>query len=393
MAFLVVRNERYAVQIGETPLGGRDPDNEIPLPLPSVHARLSLMPDGTATLRREGDAPVSVNNVRLGDEGVVLRHGDRIQLGALLVVFGEIAAAGSTSLAHPVPESAIAALAGSVGGAPTSDTGGRLVRVSDGSATPIPAGGLVIGRDPGCDLVLTERGASRRHASVRPSLQGYVVADHSVNGVTVNGRRVEGAQVLGMGDIVRIGDEEFRFEADAASFEPEAALLEGRTRESAIADAPVAAQPTASDPATVKAPAGQEAAATVEKSRADALPLLATLEVLNKGVHEGTRFRIERPVTQVGRSRQNDVRLEDDSVSGSHATIIRRSIGWVVIDLDSTNGTYVDGTRIHGEHALGGPCELRFGGIKTLFRPIAGTAPDDSSTRVIVGVPGGAAGG
>lgn len=390
MAFLVVRKERYALQIGETPLGGRDPDNEIPLPLPSVHARLSLMPDGTATLWREGDAPVSVNNVRLGDERVVLRHGDRIQLGAMLVVFGEIAAAGSTSLAHPVPESAIAALAGSVGGAPTSDTGGRLVRVGDGSTTLIPAGGLVIGRDPGCDLVLSERGASRRHASVRPSLQGYVIADHSVNGLTVNGRRVEGTQVLGMGDIVRIGDEEFRFEADAASFEPEAALLEGRTRESAVAVDPVPAGQVPADPAALGAPPAQDVAATVEKSRPDAPRLLATLEVLNKGVHEGTRFRIERPVAQVGRSRQSDVRLEDDSVSGSHATIMRRSVGWVVIDLDSTNGTYVDGIRIDGEHALGGPCELRFGGIKTLFRPIAGTAPDDTSTRVIVGVPGGA---
>ena len=125
----------------------------------------------------------------------------------------------------------------------------------------------------------------------------------------------------------------------------------------------------------------------MEKPQPHAPPLLATLEVLNKGVHEGTRFRIERPVAQVGRSRQSDVRLDDDSVSGTHATIVRRGIGWVVIDLDSTNGTYVDGTRIRGEHVIGGPCELRFGGIKTLFRPIAGAAADDTSTRVIVGMP------
>ena len=58
-----------------------------------------------------------------------------------------------------------------------------------------------------------------------------------------------------------------------------------------------------------------------------------------------------------------------------------------MIDLDSTNGTYLDGTRIIGEHVLPGVCELRFGGVKTVFRPIAGSAADDSSTRAIVGVP------
>ncbi len=381
MAFLVVANERYALQIGDTVLGGVAVDEGVPVALPSPHATVSLTPEGTATIRRHAEAPVSVNGVRLGTDEVVLRHGDRIQAGDILLVFGDIAAAGSTSLGHAIPESAIAAMAGSLGGAPTADTGGRLVRISDGAATSIPPDGIVIGRDPGCDLVLAERGASRRHASVRPSLQGYLISDHSVNGITVNGRRVDGAQVLGMGDVVRIGDEEFRFEADAASFEPDAALLEPATRESIVASAP--SQPLAG----ARTSAANSSPPTVEKPAPHAPKLLATLEVLNKGVHEGTRFRIERPVVQVGRSRQSDIRLDDDSVSGSHATIVRRSIGWVVIDLDSTNGSYVDGVRFQGEHSITGPCELRFGGIKMLFRPIAGSEPDDSSTRVIVGMP------
>ena len=379
MAFLILGSERYALQIGETVLGGQR-STEVPLALPSVHAVLSLMPDGRATLQRVGEAPVSVNSVRLGSDPVTLQHGDRLQLGGIPMVFGDIAAAGRTSLGQ-VPEGAMAAIAGSLGGSPTADTGGRLVRSSDGTVRDIPSGGLVIGRDPDCDLVLTERGASRRHASLRPSLQGYVIADHSANGLTVNGRRVDGAQVLGMGDVIRIGEEEFRFEADAASFEPDAALLGSP----GLAGAPV---DHGGPGRTVAMPAMP---ATLEEPRAAVPSLLATLEVLNKGVHEGTRFRIERPVVQVGRGRQSDVRLEDDSVSGSHATIVRRGTGWVVIDLDSTNGTYVDGARIRGEQAIGGPCELRFGGIKMLFRPIAGSAHDDSSTRIIA--PGGGGGG
>jgi pSer/pThr/pTyr-binding forkhead associated (FHA) protein len=300
------------------------------------------------------------------------------------MVFGEIATTGSTSLMQGMVESPMAALEGIAGNTPTSDTGGRLVRVADGTATEIPIDGVVIGRDPGCDIVLRDKGASRRHATVRPSLQGYVITDQSVNGLTVNGRRLDGMQVLGMGDLVRIGDDEFRFEADTASFEPDPALLARDTGEvnTTRADPGSDAPPSIAPPAAALPP-------TVEKPRAEDARLLATLEILNQGVHHGTRFRIERPVSQVGRGRQSDIRLDDDSVSGAHATLMRRSVGWVVIDLDSTNGTYVDGNRILGEHALPGACELRFGGIKTLFRPIAGSAPDSSSTRAIVGVPDG----
>lgn len=387
MAFLVIGNERYALQIGETPLGGQGANGELPLPLRTLHATLSLMPDGAAMLERAGDAPVSVNGVRLNDRPAVLRHGDRIQVGAMLLVFGDIASAGRTSIVPAPSDSALAALAGIAGTTPTSDTGGRLVRLADGGMATIPAEGVVIGRDPACDIVLSDKGASRRHASIRPSLQGYVISDHSVNGVTVNGQRVDGVQVLGMGDVLRIGDEEFRFEADEASFEPDAALLSARaSSRTAAAAAAVPSNTPGSEAAAEPVPGVPP---TVEKPRGDEARLLATLEVLNQGVHHGARFRIERPVSQIGRGRQSDIRLDDDSVSGSHATLMRRSVGWVVIDLDSTNGTYVDGNRILGEHALPGPCELRFGGIKTTFRPIAGSAPDDSSTRAIIGVPPG----
>ena len=115
--------------------------------------------------------------------------------------------------------------------------------------------------------------------------------------------------------------------------------------------------------------------------------LLATLEIINEGALKGTRFRLERPIAHIGRGPSNEIRLRDESVSGSHATLMRRGAQWVVVDLDSTNGTYVDGERISGERVLQGAAEVRFGGIKMVFRPIAGSGDDDvMSTRVIVGV-------
>jgi pSer/pThr/pTyr-binding forkhead associated (FHA) protein len=115
--------------------------------------------------------------------------------------------------------------------------------------------------------------------------------------------------------------------------------------------------------------------------------LLATLEIINEGLLKGTRFRLERPVANIGRNPHNDVTLDDDTVSGSHATLARRTSGWVLLDHGSTNGTYVDGQRITGERQLAGGAELRFGGVKMLFRPTAlSTGEDTKKTRAVVGV-------
>jgi pSer/pThr/pTyr-binding forkhead associated (FHA) protein len=113
--------------------------------------------------------------------------------------------------------------------------------------------------------------------------------------------------------------------------------------------------------------------------------LLATLEVLTRGLQEGKRFRIERPIAQIGRGTHNDVHLADDSVSGSHATIVRRGAAWQLLDLGSRNGSYVDGVRVT-EQALANGCEVRIGNVKLLFRMIAAAPARDQSTRGIVGL-------
>ena len=51
--------------------------------------------------------------------------------------------------------------------------------------------------------------------------EGYVLNDFSVNGTYVNGERVGRQHLLARADVIRIGHDEFRFYADAAS--PDAA--------------------------------------------------------------------------------------------------------------------------------------------------------------------------
>ena len=57
---------------------------------------------------------------------------------------------------------------------------------------------------------------------------------------------------------------------------------------------------------------------------------------------------LERPVTHIGRSERNHVRIADlgQTVSSLHATVECRSNGFFLVDRDSLNGTYLDGERL-----------------------------------------------
>lgn len=65
------------------------------------------------------------------------------------------------------------------------------------------------------------------------------------------------------------------------------------------------------------------------------------------GKSVGRMFRLREGDTLVGRGSECDLLLDDDGVSRSHARFIRRPDGEVaVLDLGSTNGTWVESTRV-----------------------------------------------
>jgi pSer/pThr/pTyr-binding forkhead associated (FHA) protein len=68
---------------------------------------------------------------------------------------------------------------------------------------------FVVGRTVGCDLVVDDALVSRRHASFRVNGDNVELSDlGSRNGVTVNGKRVQGTVTLETGDRVTIGSQE-----------------------------------------------------------------------------------------------------------------------------------------------------------------------------------------
>ncbi|HVE78653.1 MAG TPA: FHA domain-containing protein, partial [Gemmatimonadaceae bacterium] len=134
-------------------------------------------------------------------------------------------------------------------------------------------------------------------------------------------------------------------------------------------------------PRTVPTPAP---AAATPAPPAAVRPPLAVLEIMNEGVLKGRRFEIRQPLVHVGRGAHNDIPVADESVSDSHAKIQKRESGWFVVDMGSTNGTYVAGRRVD-EAALAGQTDVRFGGIKMAFRPVADAPDDVKGTRAIAG--------
>jgi pSer/pThr/pTyr-binding forkhead associated (FHA) protein len=85
----------------------------------------------------------------------------------------------------------------------------------------------------------------------------------------------------------------------------------------------------------------------------------------------------------VGRGAHNDIVIQDESISDSHAKLQKREAGWFIVDMDSTNGTYVGGKRISGESALVGAPDVRLGGVKFIFRAADGAAESAGQTRAI----------
>jgi len=84
---------------------------------------------------------------------------------------------------------------------------------------------------------------------------------------------------------------------------------------------------------------------------------------------KGQRLSVKTPVVNIGRADYNDLILPDESVSTTHAKLQRREGVWVLVDLDSTNGTFIDGDQIKGEAPLAPGATVRFGDVPLVFEP------------------------
>lgn len=91
---------------------------------------------------------------------------------------------------------------------------------------------------------------------------------------------------------------------------------------------------------------------------------------------EGRRYALDPGINVVGRSLESDIVLEDGSMSRRHAELHWDGQQCQVVDLGSTNGTYVDGQRLppHQPHPVRPGAQLSFGPTMTVALAEAGAA-------------------
>ncbi|MGK7916566.1 MAG: FHA domain-containing protein [Prochloraceae cyanobacterium] len=195
---------------------------------------------------------------------------------------------------------------------------------------------IAIGRALDNQLVLNEPIISRYHAQISQKAEGFLLIDlDTSHGTYVNGIKLLPfkPQLLVDGDLVNIGSFELKFCRQVAAYSSPA---------------------SANNPATVLA---LDTIVTDTDS-----PALQPLDLR------------DRNSFSIGRDASNDMSVDHPVVSRFHAKIIRQDGSFYIIDLNSTNGTFVNGKKVKGKRVLMvrdtiriGPCRLTLNINETLI--------------------------
>lgn len=86
-----------------------------------------------------------------------------------------------------------------------------------------------------------------------------------------------------------------------------------------------------------------------------------TRAVIVQGANAGVSVPLGDAPLTIGRGPDCDLRVDDEYVSTKHAVLRRENGSWYVEDLGSTNGTFVDGSRIHGPTRVARGAPFRVG--------------------------------
>ncbi|MCS7030303.1 MAG: FHA domain-containing protein [Gloeomargarita sp. SKYG116] len=175
---------------------------------------------------------------------------------------------------------------------------------------PLVAERILLGRHPACDIVIEEGVVSARHARLeRQPDGGYEIIDlDSSNGLFHNGQRVQRRQ-LRSGDVLTIGNNRVTLTYQVM---------------------------TSDQPATWQNQPGDDHKTVVMTG-----PLPTPTE--NQPVILDLRGR---RMLAIGRDPSNDLVIQHPTVSRFHARVERQDGSFVITDLGSTNGTYVNGKPI-----------------------------------------------
>ena len=234
-----------------------------------------------------------------------------------------------------------------------------IVRRPSGAQEVVPLGAapVTVGRADGNTVVIKDDWVSRRHLEIAPGADGIYHARDlgSSNGLTINGQRMQFAP-LRPGDLIQLGQNLLIFSLDQDG-QADVTSLGHKTRVAASGQRPAAGPPPPAgggEHATPPPGADLSVQSSSPGAEADEGGLAASLTVFGKAQ------------ASIGRAGDNDLVLDHPQVSRRHAQI--RWDGWqyLITDLNSTNGVYVNGERVQ-EAALPEGARVQIGPFRFLF--------------------------
>ena len=258
-----------------------------------------------------------------------------------------------------------------------------IIEDDEGRKTVVPVvrEEITIGRQEGNTIRLTERNVSRRHARLVKDNGSILIEDlGSYNGVRVNGEKISGPTKIKEGDLVEIGDYDLGIQGkleDKPSPAPTVSSPKQATIPPGSMKAPVIRPQTAPPQA-----AGPQAAATTQESAAPPPPppppqaampsamaggataIIRVSDIMKQapqvevrdlqrnemprlvgmsGPARGKEMVLMKSEVKFGRTDDNDLSIDHQSVSRQHAKFVLDQGQWKVIDNKSANGVRVNG--------------------------------------------------
>lgn len=183
-----------------------------------------------------------------------------------------------------------------------------------GMKLKLSPGVILLGREcPDCQLCLSDRKVSRRHATITISkdLDITLVDENSTNGLYARGKRILGSTMIYPGDVISLGDSEIRLIDQAA-------IAQNKTFDETQVD-------LLSPKMTHQLSGGSEYVPIGTYTRA---------------------LQVDSKLISIGRDPSNDFVLDHPTVSRHHARIVSKEGKHIIYDLNSSNGTFVNGNRV-----------------------------------------------
>jgi pSer/pThr/pTyr-binding forkhead associated (FHA) protein len=208
---------------------------------------------------------------------------------------------------------------------------------------------ISIGRTNDNDIVLENRGVSRKHALIEFNNNAAVIIDNeSLNGTFVNNRKIS-EEVLRNDDVITIGKYALTYHSEATQTNGSAANFDGTM--------------------LLKTKKQKELLENTKVER-ELVERYGGSVLLGEENAEFSEFRIDREVTTIGRAKFVHVRAKGFLLSGIQAKIVKEDGQLTLVNLGRKGMTKVNGEEIER-------CTLRNGDLisvgKSTFKFVEGT--------------------